>query len=121
MHDIFSKYEQYFYLPEATEKSDPCWFGFLLTLKDGAPFSKSKFVQHMEDNKIQTRSYFTGNALAHPAYEDYAEEYDDIRTAFPVATYVTSNTLFLGTFIGITDEKMDYIEKVVDSFFLESL
>ena len=121
LHDIFSKYEQYFHLPEATEKSDPCWFGFLLTLKDGAPFSKSKFVQHMEDNKIQTRSYFTGNALAHPAYEDYAEEYDDIRTAFPVATYVTSNTLFLGTFIGITDEKMDYIEKVVDSFFLESL
>ena len=117
---IFSKYEKYFWLPKATEKADPCWFGFLLTVKDAAPFSKQRFVQHMEDNKIQTRSYFTGNALAHPAYEDFANEYKNIRTAFPVATYVTSNTLFLGTFIGISDEKMDYIEKVVDSFFTEA-
>jgi CDP-6-deoxy-D-xylo-4-hexulose-3-dehydrase len=117
---IFSKYEKYFWLPKATEKADPCWFGFLLTVKDAAPFSKQRFVQHMEDNKIQTRSYFTGNALAHPAYEDFANEYEDIRKAFPVATYVTSNTLFLGTFIGISDEKMNYIEKVVDSFFAEA-
>ena len=118
---IFLKYEDYFHLPYATQDSDPCWFGFLLTLKKNSPFSKQEFVNYLENNKIQTRSYFTGNALAHPAYEELALEYDDILEAFPIATYITGNTFFLGTFIGITDEKIEYLESVVDSFFEEKI
>lgn len=118
---IFLKYEDYFHLPYATQDSDPCWFGFLLTLKKNSPFSKQEFVDYLESNKIQTRSYFTGNALAHPAYEELALEYDNILEAFPIATYITGNTFFLGTFIGITDEKIEYLESVVDSFFEEKI
>jgi CDP-6-deoxy-D-xylo-4-hexulose-3-dehydrase len=118
---IFSKYEKYFHLPKPTEKSDPCWFGYLLTIKEDCPFTKQKFVDYLENNKIQTRSYFTGNALAHPAYWRLAQQYKDIRKEFPIATYVTTNTFFLGTFIGIDDEKMNYIEKVVNKFFEEQI
>ena len=70
----------------------------------------------MEEAKIQTRSYFTGNALFHPAYEELTEGYSDPRNQFPVATKTTLDTFFLGVYPGITDEQMDYIETVVDKF-----
>lgn len=116
LYNIFSKYPEYFYLPTWHEKSDVSWFGYLVTLKDGTPFSKPDMVDHMELNKIQTRSYFTGNALLHPAYEKLAKDYKDPRNEFPIATKTTMDTFFLGVYPGITDEQIDYIEKVVDEF-----
>jgi CDP-6-deoxy-D-xylo-4-hexulose-3-dehydrase len=116
LYQIFQKYNEYFFLPEATEKSDPCWFGFLLTIKEGAPFSKQQIVDHLENNKIQTRSYFSGNILFHPGYQHLAKEFKDLNKEFPVARKVTKDTFFLGTFAGITDEKLDYIEEVVEKY-----
>lgn len=116
LYSIFKKYEEYFYLPTWHEKADVSWFGYLVTLKDGTPFTKADMVDVMEASKIQTRSYFTGNALFHPAYEDLAKEYADPRNQFPVATKTTLDTFFLGVYPGITDEQIDYIESVVDEF-----
>ena len=88
-----------------------------MTVKDDAPFKRHQLVAHLEANRIQTRSYFAGNILAHPGYQELAAEYDNIRETFPVASYVTLNSFFLGTFIGLTEEKLDYIQQVVDDFF----
>ena len=78
-------------------------------------------MSHFEENKIQTRSYFTGNCLYHPAYREFAEkygkDYGDLVTRFPNADIVTKNTFFLGTYIGLTEEKLDYINDVLDEFF----
>lgn len=114
---VFSKYEEHFMLPEKTKKSDPNWFGFLLTVKEGSKFTREDFVKHLEDNKVQTRSYFAGNCLYHPAYVEYAKRYDDLKLEFPNAYRATVGSFFLGTFIGVTQEKIDYIEKVTDDFF----
>jgi len=113
---IFNKYEQYFYTPEATNKSDPCWFGFLLTIKDGSPFSKQHFVEYLESNRIQTRSYFSGNILLHPGYKHLATEYGNLVKEFPIANKATKDTFFLGTYAGITEEKLAYIEEMVDNY-----
>ena len=117
LYDIFKPYEDYFYLPKATEKADPCWFGFLLVTKPSAPFKKQEFVRHMEKAKIQTRSYFTGNALYHPAYQEMAKDYDDLDAKFPNAHVVTMGSVFFGTYIGLSDEKIEYIKKTVNNFF----
>lgn len=116
LYNIFKKYEEYFYLPTWHEKADVSWFGYLVTLKDGTPFTKADMVDMMEESKIQTRSYFTGNALFHPAYEELAKEYKDPRNEFPIATKTTIDTFFLGVYPGITDAQLDYIESVVDKF-----
>jgi CDP-6-deoxy-D-xylo-4-hexulose-3-dehydrase len=116
LYNIFAKYEEYFYLPSWHDKADVSWFGYLVTLKDNLPFSKSNMVDFMESKLIQTRSYFTGNALFHPAYEELANEYIDPRNTFPIATKTTLDTFFLGVYPGITDEQLDYIETVVDEF-----
>ena len=95
----------------------PCWFAYLLTVKKDAPFSRFDIVEHLEAAKIQTRAYFSGNILAHPGYIHMAKDYGDMNETFPVAQLVTTNSFFLGTFAGITDDKLDYIEKVVNDFF----
>ena len=113
---IFEKYEQYFHLPQPTDKADPCWFAYLLTVKDDAPFERQDIVNALESAKIQTRAYFAGNILYHPGYIDLATKYKDLATTFPNAHLATTNSFFLGTFAGITEEKVDYIERVVDAF-----
>ena len=116
LYDIFSQYPDYFHLPQVHEKADVSWFGYLVTLKDNLHFSKAQFVDHMEGAKIQTRSYFTGNALFHPAYAELAKEYTDPRNQFPIATKTTLDTFFLGVYPGITDEQMDYVANTVHDF-----
>jgi CDP-6-deoxy-D-xylo-4-hexulose-3-dehydrase len=117
LYEIFKPYEEYFYLNEATEKADPSWFAFLLTVKNNNMFKKFDFVNHLESAKIQTRSYFSGNILYHPGYTHLAKGYGNLKDTFPVAHKVTTSSFFLGTFAGITDEKLDYIKEVVEKYF----
>jgi len=114
---MFKPYEEYFLLPKATEKADPCWFGFMLSVKENDKFSKKDLVDHFESNKIQTRSYFTGNVLYHPAYHHLVKSGENLIERFPNAHIVTKNNFFLGTFIGLTDEKLSYIEETLNNFF----
>jgi len=117
LNEVFKPYEKYFHLPKATPNSDPCWFAYLMTVKKDAPFKKQDIISHLEGKKIQTRSFFAGNILTHPGYYHMASDYGDLDEMFPVAQQVTTNSFFLGTFIGITDDKIRYIKKSVDEFF----
>ena len=117
LYSIFEKYSEYFYLPTWHDKANTSWFGYLVTLKDGTPFTKSQMVDAMEAAKIQTRSYFTGNALFHPAYEELAANYENPREQFPIATKSSKDTFFMGVYPGLTEEQLNYIEIVVDKFF----
>ncbi len=117
LREIFEPYKEHFHLPEATDKADPCWFAFLLTIKEDAPFTRFDIVEHLEGAKIQTRSYFSGNILAHPGYTQLAYPYGNLYDTFPIAQLVTTNSFFLGTYLGLTEEKLNYIEKMVNEFF----
>ncbi|OON91565.1 MAG: lipopolysaccharide biosynthesis protein RfbH, partial [Epulopiscium sp. Nele67-Bin002] len=66
LSDKLAALSKYFILPEATPKSDPSWFGFLLTLKDNVPFTRNELVQFLNDKKIATRLLFAGNILKQP-------------------------------------------------------
>jgi CDP-6-deoxy-D-xylo-4-hexulose-3-dehydrase len=117
LSEIFEPYKKYLHLPKPTEKADPCWFGYLMTVRTDAPFSKQELVSWLEQNKIQTRSYFAGNVLYHPGYSALAEKHEDLNSEFPIAKIVTTNSFFLGTYIGLSTEKMEYIRNTVVEFF----
>ena len=119
LHNILLKYSDYLHLPTTHEKADVSWFGYLITLKDNVPFLKQDMVDHLEEAKIQTRSYFTGNALFHPAYEELAKEYANPAESFPIATKSTKDTFFMAVYPGITDKQLDYIESAIDRFFTQ--
>jgi len=115
LHSIFEKYEHFFHLPKATEKADPNWFAFPLTIRDGSPFTREEFTTFLETRKIQTRTYFGGNIMLQPAYSHLINPREVIEK-YPVACKATTDTFFLGTAPVVTKEKTDYIETIVDLF-----
>ena len=110
---IFSKYPEYFILPQATEGAEPAWFAFIVTLKEGAPFSRDQLTRYFNENLIETRNLFAGNITKQPGY---------IRQNFRIADnlgntdYIMNNTFFLGTYPGLTKNMIDYSESILDQF-----
>jgi len=115
LFNIYEKYENYFYLPRARDKSDPSWFAFPLTIREDAPFTRTDIVNYLEDNLIQTRPYFAGNIMLQPAYSHLMDP-KDARDNFPNATLTMTNTFFHGTSPVITPEQIAYIGEQVDNF-----
>lgn len=115
LYKIFKPYEEFFILPKATINSDPSWFAFAVTIKKTSPFKRESIVQFFENKKIQTRQYFAGNMLLHPAYDDYKIPFNSA-ALYPNATMATTNTFFLGVSPVITIEQIDYIKICLDEF-----
>ena len=116
LFEIFEPYQNELIIHKAQLDSDPDWFAFPMTVKDGASFKRADICQFLEANKIQTRPYFAGNLMLQPAYEGFMDP-KEVLDRFPIARKVTTDTFFLGTSPVITDEQLDYIETIVKSFF----
>ncbi|HEC00257.1 MAG TPA: lipopolysaccharide biosynthesis protein RfbH [Sphingomonadales bacterium] len=103
--------EDKFYLPEPTPNSDPSWFGFLLTIRENASFTRDEIVAHLEKNGIQTRMLFAGNLLMHPCFD----ELRSAKTGFRIAgvlvntNQVMNNSFWLGVYPGMRKEMVKYI------------
>jgi CDP-6-deoxy-D-xylo-4-hexulose-3-dehydrase len=86
-------------------KSDPCWFGTPFVCESKT--LKDKLVSFLEENKIQTRNYFAGNILMHPAYSHLDDMY-----LYPNSNQVLDKVFFLGASPHYTEEVFDYVESV---------
>lgn len=115
LFNIYLKYEQFFHIPRPQDKSDPSWFAFPLTIRKNSPFTRTEFVNYLEDHLIQTRPYFAGNIMLQPAYTHLPQAVD-ARDKFPMATHATLNTIFHGTSPVISTEQISYIGECVDTF-----
>jgi CDP-6-deoxy-D-xylo-4-hexulose-3-dehydrase len=114
LYQFFKKYKKYFILPEWEKQSDPSWFGFILIIKDSAPFTKLDLINYLEDNKIDTRSLFAGNLLKHPAYTG---RYDLKVVGQLVNSDIIMNRGFwIGVYPGITDRMIGYVESVMETY-----
>ena len=113
LYEGLKKYEEFFILPQSTPKSEPSWFGFLLTIRPGSPFGRYDLVQHIESHRIGTRQLFGGNLLQQPAYLNIPHRVVGDLTNSDI---ITTNTFWLGVFPGLTDEMIDYMIAVVSEF-----
>ena len=113
----FADMEDYFILPAATENSDPSWFGFMLTLKDGVGFKRNEIVEHLEKNNIQTRNLFAGNIIRHPCFEDLKENQDyRIAGALQNTDKIMRDSFWVGVYPGITEEKLQFILDIIINY-----
>ena len=105
--------EEVLLLPQPTPNSDPSWFGFAITVRPDAPFTRSALVQFLESRQIGTRLLFGGNLLRQPAYRGVPH-----RVVGPLANtdLVMTNTFWIGVFPGITDPMVDYMVDSVQTF-----
>ncbi|NUN63499.1 lipopolysaccharide biosynthesis protein RfbH [Pseudanabaena biceps] len=100
-------------LPEATANSEPSWFGFLLSVKENAPFTRNQLVQHLELKRIGTRLLFAGNLTRQPAYKDLNYRVvGDLKNT----DWVMQNSFWLGLFPSLTEEMLNYVVSVIRQF-----
>ncbi|MCH5230087.1 MAG: lipopolysaccharide biosynthesis protein RfbH [Muribaculaceae bacterium] len=105
-------------LPEPQKNSDPSWFGFLITVKPGAPFTRNDLAKYLEDHKIQTRNLFAGNLLKHPAFKEMKQSGEGYRVIGNLENtdYIMENTLWIGVYPGMTDQMLKYMISTIKEF-----
>ena len=100
-------------LPEACPNSDPSWFGFLITCKEGT--DRTKLVQAIEEKGVQTRMLFAGNLTKHPCFDQMRESGAGYRIAgnLDVTDRIMKDSFWVGVYPGMTDEMLDYMAKAI--------
>mgnify|MGYP001778541499 FL=1 len=100
-------------LPEACEGSDPSWFGFCMTVRDG--IDRSELIRFVEDKGVQTRLLFAGNFIKQPCFDSIRED----KTAYRVAgsledtDRIMRDTFWIGVYPGMTDDRLIYMADTI--------
>ena len=115
LYSLFKPLEEYFILPEATVHSNPSWFGFLLTIRDGSTLNRNHLVEYLESKKIGTRLLFGGNLTKQPAYKNTTYR---IHTTLTNTDKVMNDSFWLGVWPGLSENHFDYIYNVVKAYVL---
>ena len=104
---------------EKYDESDPSWFGFLMTVKPDAGFTRNDLAKNLEAANIQTRNLFAGNIIRHPCFEAMREGID-YRVVGSLANTDTimNSSLWIGLYPGMGDVKIDYMIKTIRDFCL---
>ncbi len=111
--DVLRPYEDRLLLPAATPHSNPSWFGFVITVRENAGFTRADLVRFLEANRVETRSLFAGNLLRHPAFQSIPHRV--VRDLVNTDT-VMNNTLFVGVYPGLDSARLDHVSAVFDRF-----
>ncbi len=104
-------------LPEASDGSEPSWFGFLLTVREGVGLSRDGIVARLESKGIQTRMLFAGNLVKHPCFDEMRKSGEGFRVAAPLVNTdrIMRDTFWVGVFPGLTEEMLSYILREIRS------
>lgn len=100
-------------LPEACENSNPSWFGFPITCRNG--MDRNQVVQYMEAHGVQTRMLFAGNLTKHPCFDGMRAAGEGYRIAGDLQNTdrIMRDTFWIGVYPGMTDEMIDYMAKIL--------
>ena len=100
-------------LPEACQNSRPSWFGFLMTCREGV--DRKKVVPFIEKHGVQTRMLFAGNLIKHPCFNEMRASGQGYRVVGSLENTdrIMNDTFWVGVYPGMTDEKLDYMVKVI--------
>jgi CDP-6-deoxy-D-xylo-4-hexulose-3-dehydrase len=99
-------------LPTRDARSEPSWFGFALTVREGV--SRAALVQWLETANIETRQLFAGNILRQPGYRDIAHR---VHGTLERSDRVMRDTFFVGVYPGLTDAMVDFVAERIGDFF----
>ena len=107
---------EYFILPEVCENSEPSWFGFMITCREGV--DKNKVVRYLEENGIQTRMLFAGNLTKQPCFDEMHKTGVGYRIVGELTNtdHIMENTFWIGVYPGMTTEMLNYmVEKITET------
>ncbi len=106
LKNALSDLQQYLILPEATPHSDPSWFGFPVTVREDAPFTRTALVEFLESKKIATRQLFGGNLVRQPAYKNISHR---VVGDLANSDRIMNQSFWLGVYPGLTKAMLDHM------------
>lgn len=100
-------------LPVACENSDPSWFGFLITCKEG--IDRNEVISYVEEHGVQTRMLFAGNLIKHPCFDEMRANNEGFRVVGDLTNTdrIMNDTFWVGVYPGMTEEKISYIAQTI--------
>jgi CDP-6-deoxy-D-xylo-4-hexulose-3-dehydrase len=105
--------DRFLILPRATKHSEPSWFGFCMTVKETAPFSRNELIDFLERHKVGTRLLFGGNLIRQPAYKSLVHRAHD---QLYNSDTIMRQTFWIGVWPGLEDVHIDYMLSVFEDF-----
>jgi CDP-6-deoxy-D-xylo-4-hexulose-3-dehydrase len=109
-------------LPVPQKNSNPSWFGFLISVKENAGFTRNELTKFLEERKIQTRNLFAGNLLRHPAFINLDKESKGKNQFYRVVgelrntDFIMNNTFWIGVYPGMRKPMLDWMIKSIREF-----
>jgi CDP-6-deoxy-D-xylo-4-hexulose-3-dehydrase len=106
LHAGLQDLQDFLILPQSLPQAEPSWFGFPLSVRADAPFSRNQLVQFLESRKIGTRLVFAGNLLRQPAYQGAPH-----RVAEPLtqSDFVMNQSFWVGVYPGLGQDHIAYV------------
>src|SRR4030042_5373992 len=122
LHEGLKNLSDKFILPEATHNSVPSWFGFLLTVKENAGFSRDEIVKFLESRGIQTRMLFAGNLLRHPCFDEMRKSAKGYRVIGKLKNTDTimRQSFWIGVYPGLNEDQLKYMITSIKEFLKRS-
>ena len=114
LYEGLKHYEEFLILPAWSERADPSWFAFPITVRPGAPFTRRDLITWLEERNIETRLLFAGNIVRQPGYRHIRH-----RTVgdLPNSDLVMRSTFFIGVYPGLDDARIAYVLETFADFF----
>ncbi|MBA3888911.1 MAG: lipopolysaccharide biosynthesis protein RfbH [Gemmatimonadaceae bacterium] len=113
LHAALQDLQDVLILPEPEPDSEPSWFGFYMFVREGAPFTRSALVQHLESKRVATRLVFAGNLVRQPAYSGIEHR---VVGELTQTDRVMNDALWIGLFPGLGESQLSYVCDVIRAF-----
>ena len=113
LRKTLAPYEDRLVLPGPTPGADPAWFGFVITVREGAGFTRTELQRHLEERKIETRALFAGNLLRHPAFLDIPHR---VCGGLDNTDRITESTFFVGVYPGLDAPRLEHMAEAFRGF-----
>ena len=118
---LLAPVEDVLVMPVATEGADPSWFGYLMTVRDGAAradgtrIARDEIVRALEDAKVQTRMLFAGNMVRQPVFDAMRESGEGYRQigGLPNTDLIMSDAFWIGVYPGMTEEMLEHMAATI--------
>jgi len=118
LHRELKAFEEFIILPEATPKSEPSWFGFPISVRDGVPFTRNALVEFLNERRIGTRLLFGGNLIRQPYMKD--REFRVVGS-LDGSDKVMNDTFWIGVYPALGPAHLDYMVEQIGIFIQNAL